>query len=311
MSAETAYKYVYGPVPSRRLGISLGISPIPKKTCNYSCIYCQLGRTDHMTNRRSLYFPLEDILTELDRVIQEKLDYDVITIVGEGEPTLYLGLGKLIEGIHQRTEKPVAVITNGALLYDHDVRAELMLADIVLPTLDAWDQASLQKINRPHGSICFEMIEYGIRHFSQEYPGQLWIELMLIEGINDDDESLKKYKEHLEKIRYDRLYINTPIRPPAESDVRAVSPERMDAAVRMLGGTPIDLLESEGFHSEITDDYEAIRAIIKRHPMNQYEIEGFLQTRECMDMLDIIKRLREARDVEVISYKGYDTFRLR
>lgn len=311
MSAETAYKYVYGPVPSRRLGISLGISPIPKKTCNYSCIYCQLGRTDHMTNRRSLYFPLEDILTELDRVIQEKLDYDVITIVGEGEPTLYLGLGKLIEGIHQRTEKPVAVITNGALLYDHDVRAELMLADIVLPTLDAWDQASLQKINRPHGSICFEMIEYGIRHFSQEYPGQLWIELMLIEGINDDDESLNKYKEHLEKIRYDRLYINTPIRPPAESDVRAVSPERMDAAVRMLGGTPIDLLESEGFHSEITDDYEAIRAIIKRHPMNQYEMEGFLQTRECMDMLDIIKRLREARDVEVISYKGYDTFRLR
>ena len=311
MSAETAYKYVYGPVPSRRLGISLGISPIPKKTCNYSCIYCQLGRTDHMTNRRSLYFPLEDILTELDRVIQEKLDFDVITIVGEGEPTLYLGLGKLIEGIHQRTEKPVAVITNGALLYDHDVRAELMLADIVLPTLDAWDQASLQKINRPHGSICFEMIEYGIRHFSQEYPGQLWIELMLIEGINDDDESLKKYKEHLEKIRYDRLYINTPIRPPAESDVRAVPPERMDAAVRMLGGTPIDVLESEGFHSEITDDYEAIRAIIKRHPMNQYEMEGFLQTRECMDMLDIIKRLREARDVEVISYKGYDTFRLR
>ena len=311
MSAETAYKYVYGPVPSRRLGISLGISPIPKKTCNYSCIYCQLGRTDHMTNRRSLYFPLEDILTELDRVIQEELDYDVITIVGEGEPTLYLGLGKLIEGIHQRTEKPVAVITNGALLYDHDVRAELMLADIVLPTLDAWDQASLQKINRPHGSICFEMIEYGIRHFSQEYPGQLWIELMLIEGINDDEESLKKYKEHLEKIRYDRLYINTPIRPPAEPDVRAVSPERMDAAVRMLGGTPIDLLESEGFHSEITDDYEAIRAIIKRHPMNQYEMEGFLKTRECMDMLDIIKRLREAREVEVISYNGYDTFRLR
>lgn len=311
MSAETADKYVYGPVPSRRLGISLGISPIPKKTCNYSCIYCQLGRTDHMTNRRSLYFPLEDILSELDRVIQEKLDYDVITIVGEGEPTLYLGLGKLIEGIHQRTEKPVAVITNGALLYDHDVRVELMLADIVLPTLDAWDQASLQKINRPHGSICFEMIEYGIRHFSKEYPGQLWIELMLIEGINDDDESLKKYKEHLEKIRYDRLHINTPIRPPAESDVRAVSPERMDAAVRMLGGTPIDLLESEGFHSEITDDYEAIRAIIKRHPMNQYEMEGFLKTRECMDMLDIIKRLREAREVEVISYNGYDTFRLR
>ena len=101
------------------------------------------------------------------------------------------------------------------------------------------------------------------------------------------------------------------IRPPAEPDVRAVSPERMDAAVRMLGGTPIDLLESEGFHSEITDDYEAIRAIIKRHPMNQYEIEGFLKTRECMDMLDIIKRLRETRDVEVISYKGYDTFRLR
>ena len=311
MSAENTYKYVYGPVPSRRLGISLGISPIPKKTCNYSCIYCQLGRTDHMTNRRSLYFPVEDILAELDRVLEENLGYDVITIVGEGEPTLYIGLGKLIEGIMLRSKKPVAVITNGALLYNHDVRAELMFADIVLPTMDAWDQASFQKINRPHGSICFDMIEYGIRHFSQEYPGQLWIELMLIDGINDDDESLKKYKEQLGKIRYDRLYINTPVRPPAESDVKAISSERMDVAVQMLGGTPIDLLESEGFHSEIKDDYEAIRAIITRHPMNQYEMEGFLNARECSDIPAIMKRLREARDVEVISYKGYDTFRLR
>ena len=116
------FRYIYGPVPSRRLGLSLGVSPIPKKTCNYSCIYCQLGRTDRMTNTRKMFYPVQAILDELDEVIKRNIPFDVVTIVGEGEPTLYLGLGDLLEGIHERTDKPLAVITNGALLYDSQAR---------------------------------------------------------------------------------------------------------------------------------------------------------------------------------------------
>ena len=229
-------KYVYGPVPSRRLGISLGISPIPKKTCNYSCIYCQLGRTDIMTNTRKMFFPVQKIMSEFNKEIKKSIFFDVVTIVGEGEPTLYLGLGELIDAIKQRTDKPVALITNGALLYDSDLRQEAAKADIVLPTLDAYDEASFRKINRPFGQISFERVNAGLIAFSEEYEGQLWLEIMLMAGINDDEESLSKYEQALKKIKYDRLYLNTPVRPPAEAVVEDLSCEAMNRTTAWLGG---------------------------------------------------------------------------
>jgi len=307
----TEMKYLFGPVPSRRLGNSLGISPIPKKTCNYSCIYCQLGRTDHLTNQRKMFFPVQEIIEEFDQFLMKSEAFDVVTIVGEGEPTLYLGLGELIQEIKKRTEKPVAVITNGALLYDPQVRAELEEADIVLPTVDAYDQALFKKINRPHGTIEFQQVQSGLKTFSETFDGQLWIEIMLIDGINDDDESLEKYKGLLQEIHHDRLYLNTPVRPPAESYAKAVSPERMERAVELLGGISIEMLVSEGFHSEIPDHKEAILSIIKRHPMNQFEIEGFLKSRGCGDPVAILDELRKDSRVVSIVYKGFETFRLR
>ncbi len=303
--------YVYGPVPSRRLGSSLGISPIPKKACNYSCIYCQLGRTTRMTNTRKLYYPVEEILDEFDKTIKNGVEFDVVTIVGEGEPTLYLGLGELIWGIQQKTDKPVAIITNGALFYDEQLRKELYRADIVLPTMDAYNEESFETINRPHGSITFDKVREGLRTFSKEYPGQLWIEIMLMEGINDDDEFLQKYVKELKNLNYDRLYINTPVRPPAESHVKALEHEKMQHAVEVLQGTSIELLVSQGFQSEIKDDYEAILSIIKRHPMHQYEIEGFLNTRRNEDAEDVLSRLRETDTIEVIHYRGFDTYRFK
>src|SRR6056297_1787579 len=133
------YKFLYGPVPSRRLGLSLGISPIPKKTCNYSCIYCQLGRTSHMTNTPTLFFEVDDIIDELKIFIKKDISFDVVTIVGEGEPTLYAGLKSLIMKIKALVDQPVAVITNGGLLYLTEVQQALTAADIVLPTFDAYD----------------------------------------------------------------------------------------------------------------------------------------------------------------------------
>ena len=304
-------KYVYGPVPSRRLGISLGISPIPKKTCNYSCIYCQLGRTDHMSNRREMFLQVREMIEEFEQVLENKTMFDVITIVGEGEPTLYAGLGDLIVEIKKRTDKPVAVITNGSLLFDPTLRGELCYADIVSPTFDAYDEASFKRINRPHGSLSFKNLHDGLILFSEEYSGQLWIEIMLIQGLNDDVESLNKYKLILNGIQYDRLYINTPVRPPAEKDVHAIQTESMKRAVDVLGGISIDLLESEGFHSEIHDHFDAILSIIRRHPMNQFEIEGFLKTRGCEEIDRLINQLKNDQRIDSVTYKGYDTYRLK
>jgi len=304
-------QYIFGPVPSRRLGISLGVSPIPKKTCNYSCVYCQLGRTDRMTNKRAMFFPLESILAEFEAVLKDRIPFDVVTIVGEGEPTLYAGLGELILGIKKETDKPVAVITNGALLYDRQVQEELSDADIVMPTLDGYDEASFKRINRPHGSLQFSRVIDGLEDFSQRYRGQLWLEIMLMKGINDDEASLNQYAQMLKRIRYDKLYLNTPVRPPAEPGIEIAAPETMQRAAERLGGISIDLLESAGFHSEIKDDYAAILSIIKRHPMNQFEIRSFLESRGRRGGEEILIRLKEDVRVDVINYKGYDTFRLK
>jgi len=186
------YKYIYGPVPSRRLSLSLGISPIPPKYCNYSCIYCQLGRTINLTNKREEYFKLKDIIKEFEEYLKEELKFDAVTIVGEGEPTIYSRLGELIVELKKLSAKPIDVITNGALLYEEDLRRELMDADIVLPSLDAIDEENFSKINRLSKKIEFEKVLDGIRIFSKSYKGQLWLETMLIKDINDDTESLLK-----------------------------------------------------------------------------------------------------------------------
>ncbi len=303
------YRYVYGPVPSRRMGLSLGVSPIPQKHCNYSCVYCQLGRTRQMTYQRKDYYPLSEIVAEAKDCLRENSQIDVVTIVGEGEPSLYSQLGNLICELKSLTEIPVAVITNGALLVQSAVREEMKNADIILPSLDAYDQNSFKIINRPHGKIDFEQIYRGLQTFSQEFEGQLWLETMIVKGLNDDEESLVKMKRLFDGLNYERLYINTPIRPPAEDWVKEPTSESLKQAIAILDGIAIELAISEGFFSEIKDDYEAVYSIIKRHPMNQHEIESFLRKRECKNQEDIFKQLSTSPYVEKITYKGYETYR--
>lgn len=305
------FRYIFGPVPSRRLGISLGISPIPKKTCNYSCIYCQLGRTDRMTNTRVSFFPPEEIIRELEEYISSGQSFDAVTIVGEGEPTLCLDLGTLIKEIQSRTDAPVAVITNGALLYDEKLRKELCGADIVLPSLDAYDEISFRKINRPYGTIRFKNFYEGLKEFSKIYKGQLWIEIMLMKGINDGDVSLSHYRSLLEGLIYSRLYINTPVRPPAEKGVFCVDEERMERASEILHGISIEKLVSTGFKSEVKDDLQAVMSIIRRHPMNRFEILAFLNSRNNRSPEELIMSLEQDPFVESIEYKGIKTYRIR
>jgi len=264
-----------------------------------------------MTNKRKEYFNCNDLIEEFKMYLNDEIIFDVITIVGEGEPTLYSKLGDLIKELKLITDKPIAVITNAALMSDSSVREELKNADIVLPSLDACDKEMFKKINRPHGNIKFDEIVEGLKTFSKEYKGQLWLETMIIKDINDNKEFFLNLKNLLNTINYHRLYINSPVRPPAESFAKQPSKESIRKATLILGGISIDELVSEGFYSETKDDYEAVISIIKRHPMNQFEIKSFIEKRWNSNIEEFFQKLDNDDNIEVINYKNYYTYRLK
>ena len=259
---------IYGPIPSRRLGKSLGISPIPKKTCNYGCVYCMLDKITNMINTPQMFYPVATIIDQLKNVLETGIEVDVISIVGDGEPTLYAGLGELIDEIRIVTTKPIALITNGATLDNPDVYQACLKTDIILPSVNGYDVTTFKKINRPHKNINFQSITQALVKFTHEYKGECWLELMLMEGINDSTEDLLKYKEFYKQFKYDRLYINTPIRIPTEDYVKPVSHAKMIEAMEILCALGIEDSYNHSFVSSIPDNIEAIHSLIQRHPMN-------------------------------------------
>jgi len=267
-------KYIYGPVPSRRLGNSLGIDPIPSKTCNYQCIYCQLGKTTNFTNERKDFCPKEEIIKEMEESINlNKNEFDYITFVGSGEPTLYKSLGGLILKAKELSEKPICVITNGGLLYHEDVRDELIFSDVVLPTLDAGDEKLFIKINRPHPSIKFEKMIQGYIDFRKEFNGKFWIEIMLLKGINDSKEELLKIKNKLDLIKPDRIDINVPIRPPTESWVQIPDKSVIPILNDVFGEYNNINFPERGKFSIFSLDFEMeLKTLLERHPMRQEQI---------------------------------------
>jgi len=280
--------YVYGPVPSRRLGQSLGVDPIPFKTCNYSCVYCQLGRTTPLTNKRQDFFPPEDILAEVETVLRgdrsDQIDY--ITFVGQGEPLLCASLGWLIREVKALTDIPVAVITNGSLLYLSAVRQALDPADVVMPSLDAADEKTFRRLNRPWPRLHVARIIEGMVTFREMFKGQLWVEIMLVKGLNDTEEALANIATILERIQPDQVHLNVPIRPPAEGWVEP--PENVDL-VRALAilwkAAPIEL-PAEGTLRLAQDlpRVDAIIEIIRRHPMQEAKlVETLRRFEQCPD----------------------------
>jgi wyosine [tRNA(Phe)-imidazoG37] synthetase (radical SAM superfamily) len=228
-------KYLYGPVPSRRLGLSLGVDIVPFKVCTLDCIYCQLGRTTEKTVKRKDYFCVEGILAELRAKLVEGLEADFIAIGGSGEPTLNARLGELLEGIKKETNIPVAVLTNGTLLIDKSVRADCAKADVVLPSLDAGDEQTFQRVNRPHRDISIENLIAGLCAFRNEFPSQVWLEVFFIEGLNTDAEQIGKIKDAIERIQPDKIQLNTAVRPAVEPGVKRISAQKLQAIAENLG----------------------------------------------------------------------------
>jgi wyosine [tRNA(Phe)-imidazoG37] synthetase (radical SAM superfamily) len=273
-------KYVFGPVPSRRLGHSLGMDTLPPKTCNWNCVYCQLGRTVPLTNERREYYPGEAILAEVTETLagHRAGEIDFVTFVGSGEPTLHSGIGRLIRGVKSLTDLPVAVITNGSLLYLPDVRRDLAPADVVLPSLDAGTADLYRQINRPHPEVSFERLVDGLVAFRKEYNGKLWVEVMLVQGLNDTEIALKEIALVLRCIEPDEVHINLPSRPPAETWVRPAGEEGLMRAMVILGDIAKVVHPAEGSFdlSGYDNVVDAIIGIITRHPMRQEELERTL-----------------------------------
>jgi len=301
---EQSFKYVFGPVPSRRLGQSLGISPIPRKTCNFTCVYCQLGRTTNFTNTRVDFFPSETIVDEVQKalLITERIDY--ITIVGDGEPTLYAGLGTLINSLKKQTSFPIAVITNGALLYREDVRHDLINADVVLPTLDASTENLFRLINRPHKELNLKTIVQGMKQFREEYKGQLWVEVMLVKGKNDKPEILRKIKDIIDSIGFDKVFINVPIRPPAESWVKIPDPEVLLEAQKILSAESISLYETSDVTSidKTASPEQNIIEIAQRHPLREDQVYSLLETFSKNDVENLLVRMEKEEKIKSIIY---------
>ena len=278
-----SYRHLYGPVPSRRLGRSLGIDLVPHKICTYDCIYCQIGKTTEKTLARKEYAPVTEILEEVGSFLQEETSStDVLSLAGSGEPTLHSQIRSVIEGIKAITSIPVAVITNGSLLYEEEVRQDLLSVDLVLPSLDAVSSEVFRKINRPRKGFSVEKVIEGLVEFRKVYKGQIWLEILFCKGVNDSKEELVRMKKTVERIAPDRIHLNTVIRPPSEKWAVPLNQEEMETMRAFFGERASIISEFDRHPPAVTerDIREEILKILKRRPLSLKDLSKGMGIRE-------------------------------
>jgi len=277
---ESGFRYVYGPVPSRRLGRSLGIDLVPFKTCTYDCIYCQLGRTTNKTLERKEYVATKEVLAELGRKLAEEDIPDYISLAGSGEPTLNSGIGGLIGKIKDLTDIPVAVLTNGSLLWMSEVQEDLMAADLVLPSLDAGDGRLFGYVNRPHGDISFERMVDGLAAFTKRFPGEVWLEVLLLAGVTGVPSEVKKIAALVERIEPARIQLNTVSRPPAEDFAFPLSLDQMLTLKDFFPRGAEIISPGERSGAQVSAFFEAreadILALLRRRPCTSADVASGL-----------------------------------
>ena len=250
------YKYLFGPVPSRRLGISLGLDLVAPKTCNMNCVFCECGVTQELTTERRSYIDVEEAKKEIKDILKT-VKPDCITFSGDGEPTLSSDLGEMINWIKDNTDVNVVVITNSGLLHDKKVRDEIKRADIVIPTLNSAVELTMKKINRPKASISLKEIEEGIKALGEEFTGKIYLETFIIEGINDSLEELDGLYDFLKDVNYTKLQLNRLDRPGTEKWVQPASFERLDFIKKYLEEKGLHDIEILGkFHIEDNEKIE-------------------------------------------------------
>lgn len=299
---------VFGPVPSRRLGRSLGINNIPPKICSYSCIYCQLGRTIKMQTSREEFYKPKDIYREVEEKIKKiknrKETTDYLTFVPDGEPTLDINLGREIEDLRSIGIK-IAVITNSSLIWREDVQSDLSKADLISLKIDTVDKDIWRKINRPHPTLNLEDVLDGISRFSRKFKGIIYTETMLIDNINDNEKTLIDTADFLSKISIDKSYISIPIRPPAEREIKIPSEENLNKTYNIFRGKNIDaeyLIGYEGDEFTSTGSIrEDILSITSVHPIREDGLKKLLRKADIK--WDIVEELIEKGELKEVVYR--------
>lgn len=285
-------KYLYGPVPSRRLGLSFGVDIVPFKICTLDCVYCQLGRTGEKTTQRRDFGPVDPILAELKEAVSEGCHADFVTIGGSGEPTLNLRLAELVDGIKNITDIPVALLTNGTLFDRPDVRSDCARLDVVLPSLDAADQETFHRIDRPESTISIEQVISGLCKLREEFRGQIWLEVFLVRSVNSAPAQIARIKDAVARIRPDRIQLNTAVRPTADPDVVRLDADELERIAAQLGPTcevvadfakmPNGRIEAADtsdeliLHSRGVEIRQALLSMLKRRPCSLDDISAGL-----------------------------------
>ncbi|MEA2095587.1 MAG: radical SAM protein [Candidatus Cloacimonadota bacterium] len=274
-------KYLFGPVPSRRLGISLGVDLVPHKVCSLNCIYCEVGRTTNLTIERKEYIPINEVIAELQNYLDQKPELDFVTFSGQGEPTLNSGLGKVIDFIRDYySQYKVAVITNGTLFWDEEVRREVSRADVILPSLDAVSKYSFLKINRPNKNLNINKIVEGLIQLGSEFKGKIFLEIFFVPDLNNSRKELNLLKEISAKIKPDIIQLNTLDRPGTEDFVKAVTKEELQEIREFFEPLPVEIIakaktrkQIQSFNKNIE---EQILETIKRRPCTDKDLTEIL-----------------------------------
>jgi len=323
-SSEQSERHIYGPVPSRRLGVSLGVDLVPYKVCSFDCVYCQLGRTTNQTLKRSKYVKAKDVIEELARLLRSPDSNlrtpNYITLSGSGEPTLNSEIGRVISGIKELTPIPVAVLTNGSLLRQGDTRKDLMEADLVVPSLDAATQDTFERINRPSADLKIDGIIEGLSSFGEKFKGKIWLEIMLVKGLNDGRAEIEHLKRAIGEIKPEKVQLNTVVRPPGQGFAQALEIGELEAIRRQLGSPAevvVDYLapsiSNEGVRKRTLPGYrrdleEELVARLKRRPCTLKDLAGIsgLHPDEVLKYLD---HLEHHRVIKPIVHQGQRYYR--
>ncbi|MEA1945894.1 MAG: radical SAM protein [Thermodesulfobacteriota bacterium] len=270
---EKKYRYLFGPVPSRRFGRSLGVDLTPYKTCSMDCIFCQLGRTTEKTVARKEYVPTDIVLSELKEWLNKDGRADYITLSGSGEPTLHSRFGEVLEFIRANSKIPAVLLSNGTMLNLLAVRAAAACANVVKVSLSAWNQASYEWVNRPHPQLRFDHLIKGQKDFRAQFKGQLWMEIFLIAGTNSTPANVRKIADLAKEIGPDRIHLNTAVRPPSEDYAAALSEKRMEALTDLFHPTAEIIAEFKAKHANhVQADQETIFSMLQRRPCTADQI---------------------------------------
>jgi wyosine [tRNA(Phe)-imidazoG37] synthetase (radical SAM superfamily) len=312
---EVRRNFVFGPVPSRRLGISLGVDVIPPKTCTLDCIYCEAGRTRRTTIRRCAYVPAAEVVRQVGAALRKGGRVDWITFSGCGEPTLHSGLGEMIRAVKRMTRIPVAVLTSGTLLSDPHVRRALNDADLVVPNLDAGSPCVFRRINRPHPSLRLSRVAEGIARFRRRFSGRLWLEVVLLKGVNDSPRELARIAALAARIRPERIQLNTVVRPPAHPGAKPLDAGGLRAArlvlSKALGDIPVEIVagfRGSGGARRRGGIGRAILEYLARRPATARNLAEGLGVRPG-ELAKPLARLAAAGAVEKTSFGGKKYYR--